>query len=99
MRRFLPVLCTLLLVVTFVVPIAGLFSSQSNTRLVALGACLAMAASYLPILRYYGRPLLWAPTLPLAASLYLAMTWTSAIRYFRGERSRWKNRSYERDPS
>ncbi|MDH4380851.1 MAG: glycosyltransferase [Gammaproteobacteria bacterium] len=91
--------CTLLLIVTFIMPIAGLFSGQPNTRLVALGACLAMSASYLPILRYYGRPMLWALTLPLAASLYLAMTWTSAIRYFRGERSRWKNRSYERDPS
>jgi len=97
--KLLLALCTVLLIVTFLVPVAGLFSSQPDTRLVALAAFVAMSASYLPILRYYGRPLAWALTLPLAASLYLAMTWTSAIRYFRGERSRWKNRSYERDPS
>jgi hypothetical protein len=35
-------------------------------------------------------------SLPLAATLYLAMTWTSALRYWRGERSRWKNRVYDR---
>jgi hypothetical protein len=26
--------------------------------------------------------------------LYLGMTWSSAIRYWRGVRSRWKDRSY-----
>ena len=31
---------------------------------------------------------------PLGASLYLAMTWSSAIRYWRGMRSRWKGRVY-----
>jgi hypothetical protein len=56
-----------------------------------------MFTSYAPTLRYYERPLTWALTLPVAASLYLAMTWTSALRYLRGERSRWKNRVYERD--
>ena len=36
-----------------------------------------------------------ALTLCPAACLFLAMTWTSARRYWSGERSRWKNRSYE----
>lgn len=89
-------LCTGLLVLSFVVPVAGLFMPGTELRLLASLACTAMLASYLPVLRFYDRHWLWALTLPLAATLYLAMTWTSALRYFRGERSRWKNRSYDR---
>jgi len=62
----------------------------------ALIALIAMMGSYLPTIRYYRLPLYWVLTLPAAAVLFLAMTWTSAIRYLRGERSRWKNRSYMR---
>jgi hypothetical protein len=39
----------------------------------------------------------WVLTLPLAAVAYLAMTWSSAIRYWRGERSRWRGRRYPRE--
>ena len=28
---------------------------------------------------------------------YLVMTWSSAIRYWRGERARWRDRQYDRD--
>jgi hypothetical protein len=38
----------------------------------------------------------WALLLPITAALLLAMTWTSAIRYYHGERSNWKGRSYQR---
>jgi hypothetical protein len=43
--------------------------------------------------------LTWALGLPLIAALFLAMTWTSAIRYWRGERTRWKGRIYQRQDS
>jgi len=33
--------------------------------------------------------------LPLGAGLYLGMTWSSAIRYWRGVRSQWKGRVYD----
>lgn len=89
-------LCTALLVVLFVVPVIGLTSPDYATRGLCVAAMAAMVRSYLPVLRYYEQPKLWALTLPLAAALYLAMTWTSALRYFRGERSRWKNRTYQR---
>jgi hypothetical protein len=29
--------------------------------------------------------------------LYLAMTWTSAIRYWKGERAHWKGRVYQQE--
>lgn len=57
-------------------------------------ALLAMMLGYLPMLRYYRMPLWWALLLPLGAALYLGMTWSSAIRYWRGVRSQWKGRAY-----
>ncbi len=86
-------LCTVLLGLTFIVPVLGLLSATPAAGAIALAL---MFASYAPTLRFYGLSLWWLPTLPLAATMYLAMTWTSAVRYFRGERSRWKNRTYER---
>ena len=44
--------------------------------------------------KFYNLPTFWLLTLPFASALFLAMTWTSAIRYWRGERTRWKERSY-----
>lgn len=86
--------CSLLLVLAYVVPIAALFSGDRAAIALAVIALGAMFVSYAPTIRYYGLGLTWIATLPLAATLFLAMTWTSAVRYTRGERSRWKNRSY-----
>jgi hypothetical protein len=49
------------------------------------------------MLRYYRMPLFWALLLPLSAALYLGMTWSSAMRYWRGVRSHWKGRTYGTD--
>lgn len=68
--------------------------SQSLAPAWAITAWAAMTLSYLPTLRYYGMSPLWALLLPVSASIYLAMTWSSAIRYWRGVRSRWKGRTY-----
>lgn len=57
-------------------------------------ALLAMMFGYLPMLRYYRMPPWWALLLPLGALLYLGMTWSSALRYWRGVRSQWKGRVY-----
>jgi hypothetical protein len=35
-------------------------------------------------------------TLPLAAGLFLAMTWSSALNFWRGRRASWKARDYGR---
>lgn len=50
--------------------------------------------SYLPMLRFYRLSPAWGLVLPIVATLYLLMTWDSALRYLRGERSRWKGRVY-----
>ena len=57
-------------------------------------ALIAMMLGYLPMLRYYRMSGWWALLLPLGAALYLGMTWSSALRYWRGERSQWKGRVY-----
>jgi hypothetical protein len=36
----------------------------------------------------------WVFTLPIAGVLFLAMTWSSALNYWRGVRAEWKNRAY-----
>src|SRR5690606_33334541 len=89
-------LCTALLLLTYVVPVVALAAGPGPVRLAGAIALALMLGSYAPTVRFYGQSLAWLPTLPVAATLYLAMTWTSALRYFRGERSRWKNRVYQR---
>ena len=70
-----------------------LLAGAATWRL-GLLALVAMMLSYLPMLRYYHMRLAWALLLPIGAVLYLGMTWSSAIRYWRGVRSRWKDRTY-----
>lgn len=86
-------LCTVALTVVFLMPPLGIFL-DGRPKAWLLAAYGLMVASYLPSLRYYRRSLFWAGCLPLIAAIYLAMTWTSALRYWRGDRSRWKNRVY-----
>ncbi|MCC6202917.1 MAG: glycosyltransferase [Gammaproteobacteria bacterium] len=89
-------LCTMLMLALFVAPVFGLFATHPNTVMCAALALLAMLVSFTPTVRYYHLHPGWVLGLPVAACLYLAMCWTSAMRYWRGERSRWKGRSYRR---
>ena len=89
-------LCTVLLTLTFVIPTVGLLYGTGFVPFVALVAFVAMGVSYLPIIHFYGLRPVWILALPLAACLFLAMTWSSAVRYWGGERARWKDRSYEK---
>ncbi|MGH8307299.1 MAG: glycosyltransferase [Gammaproteobacteria bacterium] len=86
-------LCSLLLLVACWVPIAGLFFPMA--RWAALCAWLAMAASYLPTLRFYQRSPWWCLGMPLIGTLYLSMTWYSAWRHWSGTGARWKGRDYQ----
>lgn len=56
---------------------------------------LLMALSLLPTLRLYRQPLWLAPLLPLAAALYSAMTFDSALRHWRGLGGQWKGRTQD----
>ena len=88
--------CTAVMLLVFVAPIGVLALADGGARWVAAAALLAMVTSYLPTLRFYGRSPLWALLLPVTGGLFLAMTWSSALRYRAGERSSWRGRSYAR---
>ncbi len=87
-------LCTLVMTVAFIVPVAGLLSQlQLPTWLSALAMGL-MSLGYIPTLKYYGLSPVRGLTLPLSGVLFLAMTWTSALRCWAGRRSVWHGRVY-----
>ena len=91
---FLLILATFLLVTCFIVPTVGLFSCNLLTLVISLTTLFIMYISYVPVLRYYDLNPLIGVTLPFVASLYLAMTWSSAVRYYLGVGAAWKGRKY-----
>ncbi|GMQ90092.1 MAG: glycosyltransferase [Gammaproteobacteria bacterium] len=88
--------CTALFAVAFWLPLGGLLVPDLAVRALSALALVMMVVSYLPTLRFYARSRLWALALPFTATLYLVMTWTSAVRYWRGRRSQWKGRTYDK---
>ncbi|HUQ53999.1 MAG TPA: glycosyltransferase, partial [Gammaproteobacteria bacterium] len=91
---------TLLMGVTLLVPVAGVAAGivAGDRWLLASAAAawLATGAVYWPVVAFYRLSPAWAATLPVAAVLFLAMTWSSAIGYWRGTRASWKARDYAR---
>jgi hopene-associated glycosyltransferase HpnB len=57
-----------------------------------LAGWLVMSVTYLPMLRLYGLSPLRAPSLPLIAAMYAAMTADSARRHLLGRGGEWKGR-------
>jgi hopene-associated glycosyltransferase HpnB len=87
----------------YALPLAGLLAwavtGSGNTALAGaagLAGWLLMARSYLPMLSFYRLSALRAPTLPLIAILYAAMTADSARRHYSGRAVSWRGRPAER---
>jgi hopene-associated glycosyltransferase HpnB len=93
---FLLLLTTFLMAVVFWCPILGLVYRSMIVRAVSWLGLVSMWAAYLPVVRFYRQTPLLVITLPVVALLYLLMTWSSAIRYWSGQRSMWKGRRYGR---
>jgi hopene-associated glycosyltransferase HpnB len=95
LRHSVPLLAgtVLGLVLVFLVPpvstVVGAVAGDVPTLLAGSAAWLLMAATFVPMLRYYGQPAVAAALLPFTATLYLAMTVDSAIRG-----ASWKGRGY-----
>jgi len=90
------VLCTAVLLLLYIAPVVMVASSNRVIRYFSLISLAIMIWTYLPTLRFYHRSCAWALCLPLIAAIFLLMTWISASRYWRGERTRWKGRVYGR---
>ena len=87
---------TVVMLTVFWLPVAGLFFPAASAKIISACALAALILSYLPTLKFCGLSRGWAVALPLIAALYLAMTWSSAIRFWVGTGSRWKGRFYSR---
>jgi hopene-associated glycosyltransferase HpnB len=87
------------LALVFLVPpaatIAGAALGDPRTAGIAAAAWALMAATYLPMVRYYRRPWPAALLLPCTAALYAGMTVDSAVRHWRGRGAQWKGRTYQ----
>ncbi len=79
-------------------PLLALFASGVPQYL-ALAVWLAMAASFVPILRFYRLSPLWGLALPAIATLYLLYTLDSAYRHLRRRGGQWKGRVHANAPS
>jgi hypothetical protein len=79
--------------VTYLVP-PSLVLLSGQPLAMALGglAWLAMAASFLPILKMYRCSPLVALLLPAIAAFYMAATLGSAVQFWRGRGGAWKGR-------
>jgi len=94
--RYSPLLLlgTLLgMLLTYVAPVALLFTQDTSARILGLLAWLLMSFSFLPTVRFYGLSPIWAPLLPLAGLFYSYATWLSALRYWLGKGASWKGRA------
>jgi len=58
-------------------------------------AWLGMSLCFLPMVRFYGLPPLWAVTLPLVALFYAGATLHSAAQYWIGRGGEWKGRAQD----
>lgn len=90
---WLLLVCLLLLLELFVVPVIGLLQPGPG-RWLALIACTGLSISYLPTLRYSQLHPFRVVTLPVAALLFGLMTLDSARRHNSGGGAVWKGRTY-----
>ncbi len=96
------------LLVLYVAPPAGAIAAlvaaaagvagppEAIAGLAGLAGWALMTASYVPMLRFYRLSVFRAPTLPLIAALYAAMTADSARRHYSGHAVSWRGRTAAR---
>jgi hopene-associated glycosyltransferase HpnB len=83
------------LLLTFVAPPMLAILANGLPRYLGLTAWFAMALSYVPTLRFYGRSPVWGLALPGIALLYLYYTLNSAYQYLRRRGGQWKGRVHD----
>jgi hopene-associated glycosyltransferase HpnB len=80
------------LAVTFLAPPLLFLFGGGAAGMLGLIAWIIQIGCYVPILRFYGLRLWWAPLLPVVATIYLSATLDSALRHMRGKGGAWKGR-------
>lgn len=80
------------MVLTYIAPVALLFSGDLTAAALGAAAWLIGAGMFLPTVRYYRAPLWTAFCLPGIALFYLGATLESAWNYWSGRGGEWKGR-------
>ena len=80
------------LVAAFLAPPVLALTFRPVAGWVGLAGWMGMSIAYAPMLRFYRRPVWWAPALPLIAMFYAGATIDSAVRYWTGRGGMWKGR-------
>ena len=80
------------LFLTYLLPVALLFSGEVLLVCIGLAAVLLMSLCYLPMVRFYGLSPLVSLCLPLVAVFYMGAVMHSVAQYARGRGGRWKGR-------
>ena len=78
--------------VIYLAPPLLLLTRDPAAIALGLAAWSLMTLSFIPVLRFYRRPAVSAPALPLIALFYIAATVNSALRYWTGRGGEWKGR-------
>jgi len=100
--RFSPLLlaaATAGMALTFLAPPLLAIFAEGWPRYVGLATWLAMALSFVPMLRFYRQSPLWGLALPSIALLYMLYTLESAWRHLRRRGGEWKGRVHIDAPS
>ena len=78
----------------FLLPVGAIVFGPWPLRVMGLVAYAAIAWTYRPMIDYLGCEPPWALALPLSATMYAAMTVSSAWHHHRGTGAVWKGRAY-----
>ena len=87
------------MLLTYIAPVALLFTHDPIARTLGLVAWFLMSLSFLPAVRFYRLSPLWAALFPLTSLFYTYATLLSALRYWRGGGAQWKGRAQARKSS
>ena len=83
------------LALTYLLPLALLFSQSRSLAILGAVAYLLTFIAYLPMVRFYRLSPLWGVTLPISAAFYMWATLHSAVRYWSGRGGEWKGRAQD----
>jgi hopene-associated glycosyltransferase HpnB len=87
---------TCFMLIAFWGPFLAITTTSWPLKVLAFAGWCCLIGAYLPTVRFYRLSPFWIIILPIIATLFLLMTWSSAIDYWRGRRSVWKGRMYAR---
>jgi hopene-associated glycosyltransferase HpnB len=78
--------------ITYLIPPLMAGAGTGFAQAAGISAWAIMTVAFLPIVRFYGLPVLWAAALPVIAGCYMLFTLDSALQHWRGKGGLWKGR-------